>query len=58
MVSRAGLSSTSRKALIDREALGRGDGHGVAVVEADVVVPIADLVVPERHTAARRRCAR
>ena len=36
---------------VDGQTLGRSDGHRVAVIEADVVLVVADLVVAERHPA-------
>ena len=37
---------------VHRQTLGRGDGHGVAVVEANVAAKIADLVVAEGNAPA------
>ena len=46
---------------VDGEPLCGGDGEGVAVIEPDVAVVVADLVVVERNGAAvvpcGRRCA-
>ena len=37
--------------LVRGQTLGGGNGERIAVVEADVAVPVPDLVVAERHPA-------
>ena len=47
-----GLLVGEHEGAVDRESLGGVHGHGVAVIEADLAVPVADLVVEELHDPA------
>ena len=40
-----------QEGLVHSHPLGRSYGHRIAVIEADVAVPVPDLVVTERHLA-------
>ena len=56
MARRGGIDRFSRGPCIGQQerpvhgqSLGRCDGEGITVVEADIAVPVADLVVAERY---------
>ena len=64
VAGRGGIDGFSRGPVVGQQegpvhgqTLGRGDGHRIAIVETDIVLVVADLVMTEYALAARRRCA-
>ena len=59
MACRGGIDRLARGPRIGQQegpvhgqTLGRGDGHRIAVVETDIAVPVADLIVKESDFTA------
>ena len=50
LARRPGVGEQERP--VDGQPLGRGDGEGIAVIETDIAVPVADLVMAEADPAA------